>query len=104
MAERPYIKATIKKWLGSIMSDDKSISMSEKELRDLVSSTVKDTLLGLGIDNSDPIEMQKDFQHLREWRESTDAAKRKGVLVVVTIIISSVLGAIAMGVKSYLGN
>lgn len=86
------------------MSDNQRIEMSEKELRDLISSTVKDTLLSLGIDNEDPIEMQKDFQHLREWRESTDAAKRKGVLAVVTVIVTSVIGAVIMAFKSYLGS
>lgn len=86
------------------MSDDKSIAMSEKELRDLVSSTVKDTLLSLGIDNGSPIEMQKDFQHLREWREATDSAKKRGLFVVISILVTSMLGAIVMGIKSYLGN
>ncbi len=86
------------------MKNDQHVTMSEKELRTLISATVKDTLLSLGVDNTDPIEMQKDFQHLREWRLSTDAAKRKGVLAVVTVVVTGVLGAIAMGVKSYFGG
>lgn len=47
----------------------------------------------LGVDTQDPIAMQKDFAHLRSWRESTDLVKRKGLTVAVTILVT---GGLAM--------
>ena len=45
-------------------------NMTHDELRALVAGTVRETLVQLGVDPSDPLEMQRDFQHLRQWRES----------------------------------
>ena len=42
------------------------------------------------------IEMQKDFQSLREWRQSMQAVRRHGLLTAVGIIVVGVLGLIYM--------
>lgn len=49
--------------------------------------------LRLGVDTTNPLEMQKDFAHLRAWRESTDLVKRKGLTAAVTVIVT---GSLAM--------
>ena len=81
--------------------NNKVISMSESELKEFTAQVVRDTLISLGVDHSDPLEMQKDFQHLREFRESTEAMKRKGVVTLVGIFVASVVGAIMMALKEY---
>lgn len=56
---------------------------------------VKSTLLSLGINISDPkevMEAQLDFQHLRAWRESTQAVKRKALVTSVGILITGAIG------------
>lgn len=75
--------------------------MTEEELKKVITDTVKDTLTNIGCQTDDPIEMQKDFAHLREWRNSTDAIKKKGVLAAVGFIIVSVLG---LALKAALGD
>lgn len=49
----------------------------------MVPEAVRQTLLQMGIDTSDPLAMQRDFQHLRQWRESGEDMRRKGALVVM---------------------
>ncbi|UQM93918.1 hypothetical protein vBSmQDWS359_01 [Stenotrophomonas phage vB_Sm_QDWS359] len=59
-------------------------------------------MLGLKVD--DPIEVQKDFQHLREWRSTTDSIKRKGMLTIIGIVVSGLAAAAWMGVREMLGG
>lgn len=79
------------------------IHCTPDELRDIISATVKQTLLTLGIDMSDPIKLQKDFQHLREWRESTETLKKNGMIAMITIVIAGAATAFWMGVKAQMG-
>jgi hypothetical protein len=46
----------------------------------------------LGIDTSDPIEMQKDFAALRAFREGVELVKRRSIISIVTIIITGIMG------------
>lgn len=59
-------------------------------------------MLGLKVD--DPIEVQKDFQHLREWRETTESVKAKGLLAVVGVVASGLCAALWLGLKEFLGT
>lgn len=83
------------------MENQKTVLMTDKELKELVSQTVRDTLLTLGVQHSEPIEMQKDFQHLREVRVSTEAIKRKGMLTLVGIFMLSIVSAVMLALKEY---
>lgn len=73
--------------------------MTEHEIRKIVAETVAETLLKLGIDTADPIELQRDMQHLRQWRESIATVKRQGLITAVGIIIAGVLGLIWVSLK-----
>jgi hypothetical protein len=74
--------------------------MTEMELKLLVRQTVSETLISLGIDHNDPIEMQADFRHLREWRRSVNSVKRYGFMTAVGVVITGLLGAIWVGLRS----
>lgn len=68
--------------------------MTETELKKIVAEAVAETLLKLGIDASDPIELQKDMQHLREWRESVATVKRQSLITAIGILTVGILGLI----------
>ena len=73
------------------MSDDdrqRAIRLTEAELTNVVRDAVHETFVTLGIDSSDPIEMQRDFQHLREWRVTTEQVKKKGILTLAGLIVA----------------
>lgn len=73
--------------------------MTELEIKRIVRETVEETLTSLGVDHDDPIEMQKDFQHLRDWRQSVDAVRSKGIMTAFGVLIAGIIGALWVGIK-----
>ena len=64
---------------------------------------VKSTLLSLGINIETPaeiLEAQLDFQHLRAWRESTEAVKRKALLTAVTVVVTGAIGYLLLAFRT----
>lgn len=72
--------------------------MTETEIKKIVAETVVETLIRLGVDASNPIEVQKDFQHLRAWRSSINTIQRQGIITAVGVITVGALGLIWMAV------
>lgn len=73
--------------------------MNDADVKKIVAETVSETLLKLGIDASDPIELQKDMQHLRQWRESIATVRRQSIITAVGVITLGVLGLVWTAVK-----
>lgn len=73
--------------------------MTEAETRRVVAEAVTETLLKLGIDTSDPVELQKDMAYLRSWRESIAQAKRHSIFTAIGVITAGILGLIWMALK-----
>lgn len=72
------------------------------ELKDIISDTVNETLIKLGVDIKNPVELQKDFAHLRAWRESSEELKQKGLLALVGIIVTGFAGLVWTAFKGSL--
>lgn len=77
--------------------------MTNDEIRDMARTVAREVvhemMLTMGVDASKPaglIEMQKDFQSLREWRNSMDAIRRHGLLTAIGVIVVGILGLIWM--------
>lgn len=68
--------------------------MTEDEIKKIVSVTVSETLLKIGVNADDPIEAQKDFMHLRSWRQSTEAVKRQSMLAAIGVVTAGMLALI----------
>lgn len=79
-----------------------SITLTKEQLSELMKETVNETLIKIGVEANHPLEMQKDFAHLRDVRESTEAIKRKGLLIAVGILTSACLGVAWVGIKTAL--
>jgi hypothetical protein len=77
---------------------------SVDDLRKLLRETVAETLTSIGISTTDPIEMQKDFQHLREWRVSMENVQRKGILTAVGVVSTGLLAALWLGIKELINK
>lgn len=85
---------------------------------------VRDMLLRLGINPDDPIEAQKDFAamrefrelmldqewqkdqlHLRRWRKAMDTVETKGIMAGMGFLLIGVAGFIVYGIKTkFLGG
>jgi len=62
--------------------------------------TIRELFLNLGINTDDPSEMpkfQKDLAHLRNWRESTEAIKQRGMMTAITFLVTATLGWLIFG-------
>lgn len=66
-------------------------------VRDSVDQGVGRAFTRLGIDHSDPIEMQYDFRHLRASRETFNAVKTHSLKVLTTAIVGGLLAYILLG-------
>jgi len=81
---------------------------STSEVRDIAEqvarATVKEFFLALGVNADDPeavIAVQKDFAHLRAWREASDTVKRKGLGAAVTIVVTGLLGLVWLALSRH---
>jgi hypothetical protein len=77
--------------------------LNEAEIRRIVADAVTETLTRMGIDAKEPIEVQRDFQHLRAWRQSIETVKKQSLITAIGIITAGVLGAIWLAVKGVPG-
>ncbi|RUW04062.1 MAG: hypothetical protein E5X05_01370 [Mesorhizobium sp.] len=73
--------------------------MTEHEIRRIVAETVDQTLTRLGVDTEDPLEFQKDLQHLRAWRESVATVKQQSLVTAVGILIAGALGLMWLALR-----
>lgn len=74
--------------------------MTEHELKAIVAEAVAETLIKLGIDTSDPVELQKDMAHLRAWRESIATVKKQGLISAIGVLTVGLLGLIWLGLRA----
>ena len=77
--------------------------MTEAEVRSIAEAAAKaavqETLLRFGLSSDDPLEVQRDMQHLRSWREASETVKRQGIITAVGIITAGIMGLIYMAFK-----
>lgn len=74
-------------------------SLSREDTRMLIAESVRQTLIQLGVESENPLEMQKDFNHLRNWRRSGEEIKRKGMMVAVATFVSGLAALIWLGIR-----
>ena len=73
--------------------------MTESEMKRVVAEAVQETLVKMGVDIDDPIEMQKDMSFLREWRNSTAAVKRHGLITAIGVLVVAGLGLVWLAIR-----
>lgn len=79
------------------MSETPKITMTPQEFEALIEKTIDRTLTRYGVDTKNPLEQQKDMQHLRSWRvasENSFLTMRNAIIVALTTGLLATLGAI----------
>jgi len=69
---------------------------------DVVLKAVATILTSFGIEEGDRVELRKDFTHLRSWRRSVEQAQSITFRIVVTTIVTGLVGAAWLGIKAVL--
>lgn len=82
MAKARQDKIYTKQELREIMRDT---------AREAATETVRETLRGLGVNVDDPIETQKDFQALHDWRTSFQAIRKRALVTAVGVFVGGIL-------------
>ena len=73
--------------------------MTDEEARKVAREAVRETLQLIGLDVSNPGDLQRDFQFIRSWRVSSEAVKRQSIMTAIGIITAGVCGLIYMAFK-----
>ena len=82
------------------MDDNTQVSLTRGELKSIMEEAVDNAFTKMGIDTSDPLEMQRDFQHLRDWRVAVNSARSKGFLTILGLLTAGVAAAFWVGFKA----
>jgi len=84
--------------------NDRVAIMTEEELTEHTQKVIRSTLTALGLDISKPIELQRDFQALRDWRVYIESVKSKALVTAIGIIVAGIAAALWLGFKSMCGR
>lgn len=79
--------------------NDRLITLKEKELRGVVREEFDNALTRLGVDVSQPLEMQADMRWVRVARQTAGDIRRKVFMVVVGTMATAALGMFWFGFK-----
>lgn len=74
--------------------------MKKEEIEQIVDSAVLKTLSGVGLTVDKPVEIQKDFIHLRNHRTGCEATKRNMIKAIITVLIPSTLFLLWEAIKA----
>lgn len=69
--------------------------------REAAAEAVKEVLLRMGVGVDDPLEVQRDMQHLRDFRKGVESVKTKGVLTIAGIVFSGFAALLFIGLRDF---
>jgi len=78
------------------------LQLTDDQLKRIVQDSVRETLVRLGVDAENPLEMQRDFQHLRDWRMTVTSVRSKSLLTMTGIIVAGLVGLFWLGFRENL--
>ena len=73
--------------------------MTEKEVKEIVSKTVDETLAKMGLNSEEIYEAQKDFMYLREQRKLHEKISLRVRFIIIGFIISGAITLLVLGLK-----
>lgn len=82
--------------------ENQPVVVTLEDLRTVTREAVEQTLMTLGVDVQNPLQMQQDFARLREWRLAMDGVRRRGLKAVSGLLISGLIAALLLGLKEQL--
>lgn len=79
-----------------------TITLTETQVRKIIKESVAETLVSFGVNPKEPVELQKDFSFLREWRITTDTVKKRGLFTIIGMLVAGGLTLLWMGLQAAL--
>lgn len=78
--------------------------MQSDEIRMIVKEAVHETLSGLGVSASEPLEVQADFIYIRKMRKGSEFMARRVKGSVIAVVVPSFLYLLWEAVKTSLSK
>ncbi len=78
--------------------------LGREDVEDIAKAAVRETLVLFGVQVDNPVELQRDFARLREWRQNVDALKGKTLWAIFSIVLIGILGLVVLGFKVWMGK
>jgi polyhydroxyalkanoate synthesis regulator phasin len=88
----------IKEVVRDVLNEQKLAT--QPDLDKVVLKTIATLLTSFGIEEDDRKEDRSDFEHLRKWRKSVEAAQSLSFKIVLTTIVTGFLGALWLGIQT----
>jgi len=86
------------------MSEEKTLTVTEKELEQLVERVTRRVLHDIGVDATDTFELRRDFTFVREWRQGSEMVRGKITLTIVTTLVAGAIASLWLGVRQLLSS
>ncbi len=83
-----------------VISREEMRLMMSEVAKEAAIAAVKETFLRMGLQSDDPLEAQKDFQHLRSWRQNTQSLGMKVLAAAIGLLVTGSLAALWIGIKA----
>lgn len=84
------------------MNQNHTINITTDLVEAIATRAVKQAFRDIGIDDGNAFEMRKDMAHLREWRLTCEGVKARGVLAVMSLMITGVVALIILGFRQWI--
>lgn len=78
------------------------MDISHDQMEEIAKRAVKAAFRDIGISDEEAFEMRRDFEFLRQWRETCEAVRTKGFATSVGLTITGVVALIVLGIRHYL--
>lgn len=72
--------------------------------REAARVAIDERLLTYGVETDDALEMQADFQFLRQLRRAGESVRNKGLWAILSVAMIGLVVLVAAGVKQSLGS
>lgn len=83
---------------------NETVTLTNEELEEIVTNSIKRAFTEMGIDSSKPTEMQRDFVHLRRWRLAVDKTQSTTFTAAVVVLVGGIMGALWLGIQTSIGK
>jgi hypothetical protein len=88
--------------VAETLAEQKRLHNAEAD--EVVLRTISTILTSFGIEEEDRAELRRDFEHLRRWRKSVEQAQGYTFKIVITVIVTGLIGAVWTGIKLAIGK
>ena len=82
-----------------MVTDEEARALAKVAAQTAAREVLRELFVALGVDIDDPTEVQKDMAFIRDWRESSEAIKRQGVVALAIAFVIGLAGLVWAALK-----